>query len=44
MPYSYIMDSTLINWACIITEIDSYKIKIGEGEKKLLRLIAEMLI
>lgn len=37
MPYSYIMDSTLINWACIITEIDSYKIKIGEGEKKLLR-------
>ena len=37
IPYSYMSDMSLINWACIITEIETYKIVAGQGDTKVLR-------
>lgn len=37
IPYSYMSDMSLINWACIITEIETYRIVAGQGDTKVLR-------
>ena len=38
IPYSYMTDSSLINWACIISEIETYNIIAGKGDVKVLHL------